>query len=470
MSHLTSPVAQVLIAVAGATGMLLFALLQPTLLLLLLPFMVVVLAALAFYQFPQAIVGILVLTYGLGLDIQLDGGMLAAGGATTATVGAAVVKVIPFALAAVLMLRYGLSNAINWPFLAFTVIATLSIVILPIGQVVSNAEMIRSFIGSTAPFVLGFAMAPKRVWTALIRGATLVPLISAFGVLFTHLAGLYPALDTLGRFQGLHTAPFLAGFCVTAIFAATLEYLRGFKLIWLVVAALDMAVLLATQARAPLGAVVLFLLAIFLISDRRIFPLKRKVDLVMGGAVPGLLLLGPVIAFAMQRFLSQGADTSGRDLMWPYFTEAIATRPLFGYGLGAGKLIVNPDDPLIKLLGSTAAHNEYLRLSVDAGIIGCAGIFIAIIAWIWGGARDAPLADRLVLRAGLVAALLHSGFDNTLIATTSVMQFCVFAAILARGRAETKLAGRSRTSQHGRGPAAIAKPARVMAWRHPGAG
>ncbi|SDB56123.1 O-antigen ligase family protein [Belnapia rosea] len=476
MPSLTSPLAQVLIALFGAGLMLLFALFLPGTLLLLLPAMVLILGGLMAYQFPMVIAVGLVLTYGLGIDIQLDAGFLAMGGGGrgVAALGAAVVKVVPFALAAVLLLRYGPSNAINWPFLAYTVIATISIVVLPVGRIVSTGEMIRSFIGSTAPFVLAFALAPKRIWTTLIRGAAFVPIISAFGVLFTQLAGVYPALDQLGRFQGLHSAPFLAGFCVTAIFAAVIEYMRGFKLIWLVVGGLDIAVLLATQARAPLGAVLLFLLLVFLLSNKQIFPLRRKVDLVMGGAVPGLLLLSPVIAFAMQRFISQGTDTSGRDLMWPYFLDAIRDRPLFGYGLGAGKLLVNPDDPLIKLLGSTAAHNEYLRLSVDGGIIGCAAIFISLVAWLWWGSRNLGSIERLVLRSALVAVLLHSGFDNTLIATTSVMQFITLGAILARGRAEAKEAGHRRThgrrSSHGGERVAVPGTASGYAWRQSRAG
>lgn len=464
MYNLTSPATQVLIAVFGAGLMLLFALMTPELLLLSLPLVVVVLAALAVYQFPQAMVAVMILTYGLGLDVQLDVGILSSAG-NSATFGAAVVKVVPFALTAVLILRYGPSTAINWPFLAFTAVAAISIVVLPIGRIISNAEMVKSYIGSTAPFVLAFALAPRRIWTTFIQGAALVPIISAVVGTLVYLAGLNPAFDVLGRFQGLHTGPFLAGFCITAIFACTLEYLRGFKLVWLIVGGLNMAVLLATQARAPFATVVMFLGLIFLLSDRKVFPLKRKVDLVMGGMVPGLLLLGPMLLFAMDRFVGEGGEFnySGRDIIWPYFLDAIQARPLFGFGLGAGKLIVDPNDPAIKLLGSSAAHNEYLRLAVDAGIIGCAAIFISIIAWIWNGSRNAAPADKLVIRCALAGALLHSTFDNTLIATISVMQFSLFAAMLARARAESRLAGRGKTA-HGRGSVRHQAPA-SMAWR-----
>ena len=156
----------------------------------------------------------------------------------------------------------------------------------------------------------------------------------------------------------------------------------------------------------------------------------------MGGMVPALILLGPALLYALQRFTGESENFSGRDIIWPYFLDAIERRPLFGFGLGAGKLIVDPEDPTIKLLGSNAAHNEYLRLAVDAGVVGCAAIFLSIILWIWNGTRRARPADQLVLRCALVAALLHSGFDNTLIASTAVMQFSFFAAALARARIE----------------------------------
>jgi O-antigen ligase len=441
----------VLLAFGGAAALLAVALLAPERTMLVLPLLVLVVLALALYQIPVAFAAGFVLVYGLGLDIHVGGMGL---GGLLAALGGAVVKVVPYALAASLVLRYGFSSAINWPFVAFAAIAGLSLAILPMGEVVGTGEMIRSFIGSAAPFALGFARAPHGVWTALVRGAALVPIISALAGLAAHVVGFYPAFDGAGRFQGLHSPPFLAGFCTTAIFAAVLEYLRGgFRPAWLAVGGLNLAVLLATQARAPLAAAGLFLLIVFFLSGPRVFPLRRKVDLAMGGMVPAVILLGPFLLLAMERFLGTdhtgGVNLSGRDIIWPYFIEAIEARPLFGFGLGAGKMIVDPEDPTIRLLGSNAAHNEYLRLSVDAGILGCAAIFGSIVAWIGINSREAPVpADRLVLRAALAAVLLHSGLDNTLIATTAVIQFTFFAAALARIRVERRAA--AATARHHR--------------------
>jgi O-antigen ligase len=433
MNIALSPATQRVIALLGAAFLLIGAVVIPYRMLMIVPALVLGLAALAFYQFPRALAVVLVLSCGLGLDIQMEA-VAGVGG----SLGAAIVKLIPFALAAVLVLRYGLSREVNWPFLTFVAIAGFSLAILPIGRIASNTDMVRSFIGSSAPFVLGFAVAPRKVWTLLIRGAAVVPIISVLASLPVAAIGLWPSFDVGGRFQGMHTPPFLAGFCVTAIFAATLEYLRGFRLVWLVIAGIDLAILMLTQARAPLIAVGLYVGIVFLFSGRDILPLKRKVDLVMGGLLPGVLVLGPALYFALDRITGMAGNMSGRDIIWPYFLNAIQARPLFGFGLGAGKLIVDPEDPTIRLLGSNAAHNEYLRLAVDAGIIGCAAIFLSIILWIWTGSNKAPPKDRLVLRAALIAALLHSGFDNTLIASTALMQFSFFAAAMARGRADRR--------------------------------
>jgi O-antigen ligase len=427
------------LALASVTGLLMAAIVAPPMALALLPAVAALLVALLFYEAPVLAVALLAGCYGLALDLQLD--ILAASGAGggVGTLGAAVVKIIPFGIAAMLCLRHGIAPAINWPFLAFAVVATVSIAVLPIGRVSSFGEMARSFVGSTAPFVLAFAAAPRSFWSALCKAVVFVPLISAaVGLFVAAPISFHPAFDINWRFQGLHSAPFLAGFCTTAVFAATLEYLRGFKLRWLLLGGAALAVLLATQARAPMAAVTLFLLGILLLSGRHVLPAKRKLDLVMIGLVPAALLLGPLVVLALDRFLGgdQFSQFSGRDIIWPYFLQAIETRPLFGYGLGAGKLIVDPEDPQIRLIGSSAAHNEYLRIAVDAGIVGTVAVFGAIIAWVWGGTRGARPADRLVLRCALVAALLHAGFDNTLIASTAVIQFGWFTAALARARME----------------------------------
>ena len=60
------------------------------------------------------------------------------------------------------------------------------------GRIAGFGDMVRSLIGSTAPFALGLALAPRRVWTALCRGAALVPLISVLGGVVTESPASIP--------------------------------------------------------------------------------------------------------------------------------------------------------------------------------------------------------------------------------------------------------------------------------------
>ena len=101
-----SSAVQRLIAASGALALLLVAVLVPEYLMVLLPAAVAAFAALLFYQFPLAMVGAMVLTYGFGIDIKLDvptetGG----GGGSVAALGSSVFRVVPFALAGLLVLR-----------------------------------------------------------------------------------------------------------------------------------------------------------------------------------------------------------------------------------------------------------------------------------------------------------------------------------------------------------------------------
>ncbi|WP_431268971.1 hypothetical protein [Dankookia sp. P2] len=75
-----------------------------------------------------------------------------------------------------------------------------------------------------------------------------------------------------------------------------------------------------------------------------------------------------------------------------------------------------------------------------------------------------------MLRAGLLAALLHSGFDNTLIASTALMQFSFFYAAMARAKIDARemVPQRSRHGRRDAGPeegamsAALARQARGL--------
>ena len=53
--------------------------------------------------------------------------------------------------------------------------------------------------------------------------------------------------------------------------------------------------------------------------------------------------------------LGQAGNLSNRNLIWPYFEAAIAASPWFGWGVGAGKVVVPTSHGIAALIGTNAA-------------------------------------------------------------------------------------------------------------------
>ena len=66
--------------------------------------------------------------------------------------------------------------------------------------------------------------------------------------------------------------------------------------------------------------------------------------------------------------LNETGNLSGRDLLWPSFEDAAAQSPWFGWGVGAGNVVIPPDGRIAQILHTWAAHNEYLRIEVEGGM------------------------------------------------------------------------------------------------------
>lgn len=136
------------------------------------------------------------------------------------------------------------------------------------------------------------------------------------------------------------------------------------------------------------------------------------------------------------------AGLSGRDLIWPIFRDVRDASPWVGWGVGAGKVLVAEDDPLARLLGTTAAHNEYLRIGVDGGWLGLGLLVVMFVAWTWWHTRRLSPTERVVLRLVMAGFAVHAYTDNVLIATTASVLFTWVSAAFAggAGSAQARLA------------------------------
>jgi O-antigen ligase len=206
---------------------------------------------------------------------------------------------------------------------------------------------------------------------------------------------------------------------------------------------LNLGILAFTSARAPLAIAVLVIgLAIACVPSPHM-PRSTRVLLLLSGAILAVLL--PLMAgfFSDMRLfnllLREPTNLSGRDEIWPYFQAAWDASPWFGWGVGAAKSLVDLESPVARLLGTNAAHNEYLRIGVEGGYLGLFLLILCLVLWTRAHLRATCGPDRAILLLVLIGFAVHSYTDNTLIATTSSVFLTWINACFARAARDSTL-------------------------------
>jgi O-antigen ligase len=351
----------------------------------------------------------------------------------------AAVKAGEIVLVALCMLRYGAYPDVFNPGLAFVAMFAIGLV-HGLHPDLTPAESLRSLVGSVAPFAFGFCRLSAAWAQAVIRATIWIPLISVAGGAALSLAGMRDMFMESGgmRLAGLGHPAFLAGFCLVAIYACLIELYREGRSRWMVLLAANFAILVLTGARAPMacGVAVIGLTLAFVPSATfprrcRILPLLLAVCL-----LPLLLILaGYLTEVRLFNVLSsEAANMSGRELLWPPFERTAAESPWFGWGVGAGNVIIPPESELARTIQSWAAHNEYLRMSVEGGQIGRGLLIVLFVLWVAWHTRRLCRTDRAIMRLAFLAFAAHAYTDNVLIATSACVFFAFAIAVFARGR------------------------------------
>jgi O-antigen ligase len=306
------------------------------------------------------------------------------------------------------------------------------------------SESLRSLVGSVGPFAFSFARLSPRWCRLVIRTVIAGPfIIIGFGACLA-AAGLRPLyiFEDQALRLGASTHPaFLAGFALISIYALLVEQVRRPRGGLLVLLALDIGVMLATGARAPLAIAVVLIFSVVLCVRVRGWGWASRIPVLLTVlAVPAAAVLAaPVLGFVRLFSLARQGDIlalSNRMVIWPVYEAAFLRSPWFGWGTGAGKIIVPVGALLWRLLGTNAAHDEYLRIAVEGGAAGLGLLLLLFLLWLWHGTRPMQAPERAVMRLIFLAFALHSATDNTLIATTASLMFAWVSAVFARGAAE----------------------------------
>lgn len=180
---------------------------------------------------------------------------------------------------------------------------------------------------------------------------------------------------------------------------------------------------------------------------RPLFGIATRIGLALALIVA---LFGGVILFggegAITRFfgtVNSDDPTTGRAHFWSVTVDIIKANPLLGTGLGAFGVVYTNYDSRNGLYRLEQAHNDYLQVLSDGGIVGAAiGLCFVIMLFrmalsrmqsqdkFRGGVATGALA-------GCFAVLVHSFFDFTLHTTANALLFLVLAALATmNGRVE----------------------------------
>jgi len=137
--------------------------------------------------------------------------------------------------------------------------------------------------------------------------------------------------------------------------------------------------------------------------------------------------------------------SNGRLHYWRSTLDMIRDHPLAGVGLGAFGVAYTRYDPSNGFYRLEQAHNDYLQLLADGGVLGASLGLVFIILLFYRGLTCAQSSDHfrrgiaVGALAGCFAVLIHSFFDFSLHTTSNALLFLVLAALATLdGRVEQR--------------------------------
>ncbi|MFG6320593.1 MAG: O-antigen ligase family protein [Lachnospiraceae bacterium] len=163
------------------------------------------------------------------------------------------------------------------------------------------------------------------------------------------------------------------------------------------------------QSWAGLGAYTIFVLLLIFKKNQAII---KKFFTIKKTGIVALLFLLSVLVFHVENNLGAVLEIIGkvglnsREIIWPLAVKLIFKNPVLGYGLLTEKQI-----EAYWLYGASHAHNMFLDVLLDSGVVGGFLMFMFIKSAVGTKRRDRPSLALTYLSYCLVAYILSSIFD-----------------------------------------------------------
>jgi O-antigen ligase len=371
-------------------------------------------------------------------------------------------------------------NVLQWPFIGLIVIGLIQVI--PFGSAGDVGGALSGQIPRTLsldPYAtrltliqlfalliyfaaaLSYIDSPKRL-RAIVRTIVIFGFVLGFVAI---IQALISPMKIYGLRQPLLAVPFgpfvnrhnFAGYMemtlalpLGMLFSGAVE--REKRLLYVTAIALMGVALLMSGSRGgmiSLVAMIFFLVALSAFRSKvdgiapGVSARTRHIFLRVGLGMALLLAIGVGVTLiggesSLSRFMdtvNANDPTTGRTQVWRVTTSVIKAHPVLGAGLGAFGVAFTPFDPHNGVSRAEQAHNDYLQVLADAGIIGAMLGLVFVVALFRMGFERRQSIDifRRGVATGALAAcfavLVHSFLDFTLHTTSNALLFLTMAAL-----------------------------------------
>lgn len=301
----------------------------------------------------------------------------------------------------------------------------------------------RRVVGLLGTVLVALVVAQRLTAVEVLDAVRRAVLIVTMASLLLYLSGSSAALDSVhGTLQGVLATKNALGrvLALGLLAAAATGLLDRTKARRCVLSALPMVAALALTDST--GGILLA--AVVLAGTVLVLVLRRRTGRVaVAGAVALLVGLSVLAApsLSAERVASAiGEDTTltGRDEVWAESLDAVAERPVLGYGYGAfWDGAVEADRIRARLQWRVPhAHNGLLDVALDLGVVGVVASLVVLGGLVLRGVQD--LRHRLLARATLRLAVawlvvFSNIAESSLLQQNSLLTLLLVVALAARG-------------------------------------
>jgi O-antigen ligase len=384
------------------------------------------------YLFPAMFLAVVILTIGLSPEYLLERGF------------GLDLNEIRTLLRVMLLLAFGVNiwrNGLVWrsnpPIAALLLMFLVTVLAADFLPNLTWIQMAKSLVGLMLPFMFLHCVYRREAIDRYLDMVAIIPLICIAVGILAAVIGLRPLFKAeytgAMRLQGMSIAAYLAFNAFAAFFICCYQILRAPRRRYYLIAGINLLIILMTGTRMPMLMAAIVGVAVMLFAPQQSLRWSVRIKLAYAGAVllaGALFVLWPSLEARLTG--TSGGGTSGRTFIWAYYMTEIEKSPWFGRGIGSGVVLLPEDDYHVDY--TNAAHNEYLRILMDSGIVGLAIFVVAMIWWVRMECRFMLKDERVLFIAFMVAYAIATFTDNTLSSPPTLVIYFTLALIIYRAR------------------------------------